>query len=67
MQPDDLTYDDTGYLANLTDEQRQQLADQDTKWRRSRLKGDIEEAKRRLETALHLLADATVFLNDDEE
>lgn len=63
MEPD---YEVYGAL-ELTAEQRACIAAQEATWRRQRLKEDLEQAKRRLETAMQLLADATVFLEEDDE
>lgn len=67
MWPDDSTSEDYGALDALTPEQREHLVANENRWRKQRLREDIEEAKRRLETAMQLLADATVFLEDDDE
>lgn len=67
MWPDDSTSEDYGSLPALTDEQRDQLTAHENRWRKQRLREDIEEARRRLEVAAQLLADATVFLEDEDE
>lgn len=66
MEPDDFNPDVYDAL-ELTDEQRQAIVAKEATWRRQRLKEDLEQAKRRLETAMQLLADATVFLEEDDE
>lgn len=67
MWPDDIPIDEHGALDALTPEQREHLVANENRWRKQRLREDIEEAKRRLETAMQLLADATVFLDDEPE
>lgn len=49
----------------FTAEQRAAIAEQEQRWRTKRLKQDLDEAKRRLEVAIQLLADAAVFLDDE--
>jgi len=52
-------------LGTVSAEVLAQIAAHEHQWRNQRLRQDIDEAKRRLETAIQLLADATAFIDDE--
>lgn len=59
--------DDYGAMVGLSEEDLEALRQRDDAFRKARLKQDIAEAQRRLEVAIQLLADATAFLDDEDE
>lgn len=54
-------------LGTLSADVLAQIAHEEQRWRTKRLRQDLHEATRRLETAMQLLADATAFLDDEDQ